>query len=69
VSDLVALKVAWFNDCDSYQAAADLFQEAIDRAQVTQSSQQTWAITYMNLGTCFRKLKYVVLPPSHPLPD
>lgn len=41
----------------SYQKAADLFQEAIDRAQVTQSSQQTWAITYMNLGTCFRKLK------------
>ena len=42
---------------NSYQQAANLFQEAIDRAQVTQSSQQTWAITYMNLGTCFRKLK------------
>lgn len=47
-----------FNHGD-YQKAADLFQEAIDRAQVTQSSQQTWAITYMNLGTCFRKLKKI----------
>ncbi|KAF6754373.1 cell division control protein 16 [Ephemerocybe angulata] len=45
-----------FNHGD-YQQAANLFQEAIDRAQVTQSSEQTWAITYMNLGTCFRKLK------------
>ncbi|KAJ2914496.1 hypothetical protein MD484_g5905, partial [Candolleomyces efflorescens] len=45
-----------FNHGD-YEKAAAFFQEAIDRAQVTQSSQQTWAITYMNLGTCFRKLK------------
>ncbi|RXW20367.1 hypothetical protein EST38_g5476 [Candolleomyces aberdarensis] len=45
-----------FNHGD-YEKAADFFQEAIDRAQVTQSSQQTWAITYMNLGTCFRKLR------------
>lgn len=44
---------------DSFQRAAELFQEALDLAQVTQSSQQCWATTYINLGTCFRKLKYV----------
>lgn len=39
-----------------YAKAATLFQEALDLAQVTQSSQKSWATTYINLGTCFRKL-------------
>jgi anaphase-promoting complex subunit 6 len=41
----------------SYLRAASLFQAALDLAQVTQSSQKPWATTYLNLGTCFRKLK------------
>lgn len=41
----------------SYETAAALFQESIELAQVTQSSQKSWATTYLNLGTCFRKLK------------
>ncbi|TFK21162.1 TPR-like protein [Coprinopsis marcescibilis] len=40
-----------------YDKAAALFQESIDRAEITQSSQKTWAITYINLGTALRKLK------------
>ena len=44
----------------SYDQAAALFQEAIDRAEVTQGSQKTWAVTYINLGTSLRKLKYVL---------
>jgi len=34
-----------------------LFQDALDLAQVTQSSQKGWATTYINLGTCYRKLQ------------
>ncbi|KAF9466498.1 TPR-like protein [Collybia nuda] len=44
-----------FNHGD-YGRAASLFQDALDLAQVTQSSQKPWATTYLNLGTCFRKL-------------
>ncbi|KAF8962716.1 hypothetical protein BDZ97DRAFT_1662459 [Flammula alnicola] len=40
-----------------FQKAARLFQSALDLAQVTQSSQKAWATTYLNLGTCYRKLK------------
>ena len=47
-------------EISSYAKAATLFQEALDLAQVTQSSQKSWATTYINLGTCFRKLKYDV---------
>ncbi|KAF9523572.1 hypothetical protein CPB83DRAFT_775294 [Crepidotus variabilis] len=45
-----------FNHGD-YDKAAKLFQDAVDLAQVTQSSQRAWATTYLNLGTCHRKLK------------
>ncbi|KAJ7284861.1 cell division control protein 16 [Mycena rebaudengoi] len=40
-----------------YDRAVGLFQNALDLAQVTQGSQKSWATTYLNLGTCFRKLK------------
>ncbi|KAJ7227065.1 cell division control protein 16 [Mycena pura] len=40
-----------------YERAAGMFQQSLDLAQVTQSSQTTWATTRLNLGTCFRKLK------------
>ncbi|KAF7973502.1 hypothetical protein HWV62_15008 [Athelia sp. TMB] len=40
-----------------YERATQLFREALDLAQVTQSSQKTWTTTYLNLGTCYRKLK------------
>ncbi|KAH0585019.1 hypothetical protein H2248_008288 [Termitomyces sp. 'cryptogamus'] len=40
-----------------FQRAADLFLKALDLAKVTQSSQKAWATTYLNLGTCYRKLK------------
>jgi hypothetical protein len=43
----------------SFDKAAELFQTAVDLAQVTQSSQRAWATTYLNLGTCYRKLKSV----------
>jgi hypothetical protein len=43
-----------------YERAATLFQESLDLAQVTQSSQKSWSTTYLNLGTCFRKMKSVV---------
>ncbi|KAF8905026.1 hypothetical protein CPB84DRAFT_1676979 [Gymnopilus junonius] len=39
------------------EKAAQLFQAALDLAQVTQTSQKAWATTYLNLGTCYRKLK------------
>ncbi|KAJ7429851.1 hypothetical protein B0H11DRAFT_1766350 [Mycena galericulata] len=61
-----------------YERAAELFQHALDLAQVAQSSQATWATTYLNLGTCFRKLnrcdeaqglyrKVLDLDPRHPV--
>ncbi|KAJ3824214.1 cell division control protein 16 [Lentinula raphanica] len=40
-----------------YTEAADLFKRALELAEVTQSSQQSWTTTYVNLGTCYRKLK------------
>ncbi|KAI0767907.1 TPR-like protein [Irpex lacteus] len=40
-----------------YEKAAELFQLSINLAQVTQSSEIAWATLYVNLGTCFRKLK------------
>ncbi|KAF8807066.1 TPR-like protein [Phlegmacium glaucopus] len=40
-----------------YESAASLFQDALDLAEVTQSSQKGWATTYINLGTCYRKLQ------------
>ena len=49
----------WFIVCfSSYKRAATLFQESLDLAEVTQSSQKSWATTYLNLGTCYRKLKW-----------
>ncbi|KAG7088620.1 hypothetical protein E1B28_012593 [Marasmius oreades] len=40
-----------------YKAAAALFEKALSLAEVTQSSQQSWTTTYINLGTCYRRLK------------
>ncbi|KAG5646121.1 hypothetical protein DXG03_004360 [Asterophora parasitica] len=40
-----------------FQRAADLFLRALELAQVTQTSQKSWSTTYLNLGTCYRKLK------------
>ncbi|EAU85567.2 cell division control protein 16 [Coprinopsis cinerea okayama7 len=45
-----------FNHGD-YEKAAALFEEAIAKAEITQSSQKTWAVTYINLGTSLRKLR------------
>ncbi|EKM78129.1 hypothetical protein AGABI1DRAFT_61147 [Agaricus bisporus var. burnettii JB137-S8] len=39
-----------------YGKAATLFQEALELAQVTQSSKRSWATTYINLGTSYRRL-------------
>ncbi|KAF5382153.1 hypothetical protein D9615_004247 [Tricholomella constricta] len=39
-----------------FQRAADLFSRALELAQVTQTSQKSWSTTYLNLGTCYRKL-------------
>jgi anaphase-promoting complex subunit 6 len=33
-----------------------MFTRALELAQVTQTSQISWATTYLNLGTCYRKL-------------
>lgn len=41
----------------SYEEAAALFLQALDLAQITQTSETAWATTYVNLGTCYRKLK------------
>ncbi|KAI0078758.1 TPR-like protein [Panus rudis PR-1116 ss-1] len=41
----------------NYEQAVEMFQEAIKLAQVTQTSEIEWAPTFVNLGTCFRKLK------------
>ncbi|KAJ3555866.1 hypothetical protein NM688_g2343 [Phlebia brevispora] len=41
----------------NYEEAIVLFREALKLAQVTQSSEAAWATTYVNLGTCYRKLK------------
>ncbi|KAF8240713.1 TPR-like protein [Tricholoma matsutake] len=47
-----------FNHGD-YEGATSLFQQALDLAQVTQTSQKSWTTTYLNLGTCYRKLKHL----------
>ncbi|KXN88482.1 Anaphase-promoting complex subunit cut9 [Leucoagaricus sp. SymC.cos] len=39
-----------------YESAATLFKEALELAQITQSSRKSWATTYINLGTCYRRL-------------
>ena len=51
---------------DRYERAAESFQHALNLAQVTQSSEAAWATTYVNLGTCYRKLEYVVSPLTRP---
>lgn len=40
-----------------YQRATELFERSLALAQVTQSSEKSWTTTYLNLGTCYRKLK------------
>ncbi|KAI6013046.1 hypothetical protein EDC04DRAFT_2609437 [Pisolithus marmoratus] len=45
------------NPPQSYQKAVQLFERSLELAQVTQSSERSWTATYLNLGTCFRKLK------------
>ncbi|KAG6833379.1 hypothetical protein H0H87_007996 [Tephrocybe sp. NHM501043] len=40
----------------NFLGAMELFRKALDLAQVTQSSQKAWSTTYLNLGTCYRKL-------------
>lgn len=40
-----------------YEKAVTLFRESISRAEVTQSSQKTWAVTLINLGTSLRKMR------------
>jgi anaphase-promoting complex subunit 6 len=45
-----------------YEKAAELFSEAIRVAEVVQGSMQVWAATFVNLGTCYRKLGSVTLP-------
>lgn len=40
-----------------FEKAATFFQEALELAQVTQSSRKSWATTYINLGTCYRRLR------------
>ncbi|KAK2463455.1 hypothetical protein APHAL10511_004541 [Amanita phalloides] len=61
-----------------HSGAAALFQEALELAQVTQTSRKSWTTTYINLGTCYRKLrrledakatyqKVLELDPHHPI--
>ncbi|EGO24550.1 hypothetical protein SERLADRAFT_361562 [Serpula lacrymans var. lacrymans S7.9] len=40
-----------------FKRAAELFQQSLDLAQVSQGSQSSWATTYLNLGTCYRKMR------------
>ncbi|KAI9460370.1 TPR-like protein [Russula earlei] len=39
-----------------YADAVAMFKSALDIAQVTQTSQASWATTWLNLGTSYRKL-------------
>ncbi|EPQ54226.1 TPR-like protein, partial [Gloeophyllum trabeum ATCC 11539] len=41
----------------NYEEAVTLFSRAIELAGGTQSAQETWLSTYINLGTSYRKLK------------
>jgi len=41
---------------DRYADAVSMFKSALDIAQVTQTSQASWAATWLNLGTSYRKL-------------
>jgi tetratricopeptide (TPR) repeat protein len=43
-------------DVRRYADAADKFRSALEIAQVTQTSQASWATTWLNLGTSLRKL-------------
>jgi anaphase-promoting complex subunit 6 len=43
-------------DVRRYADAADMFRSALEIAQVTQTSQASWATTWLNLGTSLRKL-------------
>jgi len=40
----------------SYADAVAMFKSALEIAQVTQTSQASWATTWLNLGTSLRKL-------------
>ncbi|KAI0087322.1 TPR-like protein [Irpex rosettiformis] len=40
-----------------YEKAAELFDHAISLARATQSSIAVWVAIFINLGTCFRKMK------------
>ena len=58
VRTLFLLFLRWLIKCGgSYKRAAALFQESLDLAHVTQSSQKSWSTTHLNLGTCYRKLQ------------
>ncbi|TFK46093.1 TPR-like protein [Heliocybe sulcata] len=39
-----------------YDRAIELFEKAIELAGITQTSQEVWISTYINLGTSYRKL-------------
>ncbi|KAF5388872.1 hypothetical protein D9757_005688 [Collybiopsis confluens] len=62
----------------NYEEAAKLFQHALNLTEVTHSSHHSWTTTYVNLGTCYRKLqqyeqakeayeKVLLLDPRHAL--
>ncbi|KAF7327565.1 TPR-REGION domain-containing protein [Mycena kentingensis (nom. inval.)] len=50
------LGVMAFNHAN-YEKAASFFSRALDLAQTTQSPSKTWAVTHLNLGTCYRKMQ------------
>ena len=64
------LTVLWKLTCmTSYTEAAEYFEKALHAANVTQSSHKTWQATYINMGTCYRKLRCAPLcstPPGSP---
>lgn len=41
------------------EEASSLFKRALQLAEVTQSSRKSWTTTYLNLGTCQRKLNHL----------
>jgi len=45
-----------------YDEAVMLFEEALRLAKITQFPSNAWTSTLLNLGTCYRKLKYVLFP-------
>ncbi|EMD33975.1 hypothetical protein CERSUDRAFT_159330 [Gelatoporia subvermispora B] len=40
-----------------YEEAVELFERALQLAQIVQTSQSAWTSTYINLGTAYRKLE------------